>query len=71
MEIRIDGDRDPGQCVSEDVWESEEITLINLWGTDRNGLPHFSPLTGLQESPSLCVKGPTLWLNCWPSASSE
>lgn len=33
------------------------------------------PLTclhaGSQEPPSPCAKGPTSWLSCWPSASSE
>nr|XP_020136128.1 transmembrane protein 72 isoform X3 [Microcebus murinus] len=27
--------------------------------------------TALQEPPSPCAKGPTLWLSCWPSASSS
>lgn len=30
METRIGGGRDPGQCVGEDVWESEEMKADHL-----------------------------------------
>lgn len=45
-----------------------QTTLLNPWGTS---LTFSIPSTGLRESPSPCVKGPTLWRNCWPSASSK
>lgn len=47
METRIDEGRDPGQCVGEDVWESEETQANNLDKSmaDQQGWPpsHFFP----------------------------
>lgn len=64
--------------LSENQRSCKQTTVLNPWwgwavGRGPTGLasqPFYSS-TGLQESPSPCVKGPTLWLSCWLSASSK